>query len=244
MEISLRTLANKNSLKDNERKSESNVHYHTTYQSRRQILEELEGIGINTDAFSSLPMERLQELLTNLQNMIKANPEGRKPGRPRSTDIQLQSLSETDKKILRHLLSSNGYVSSLTLAKQLDIPLSTVQRRRKRLESNFIERNYSLKVERFGWRIATLFISTANGSTSVAGKEILEMADTIISVTRTLGENTMDLKVDLIFRTNQQLLSLIDRIKSHEGVRNVFWSESVESIGKSNKCYQEIIDSY
>jgi len=213
------------------------------YQSRHEILGQLESLGVDTDAFSSLPMEKLSELLDSLQNLIKASSMHRRPGRPKNNGEYFPVLSGPDKKILKHLFSSNGYVSSLMLSRELGIPLSTVQRRRKRLESHLVERHYSLKVEKFGWRIATLFVSTTNGKTAIVGKDILEMSNTVTSVTRTLGENTIDIKAEVIFRTNQELLLLIDRIKSCDGVRNVFWSESVESVGRNNDCYQKVLDS-
>ncbi|MEM2140538.1 Lrp/AsnC family transcriptional regulator [Nitrososphaera sp.] len=218
-------------------------HAASKHQSRHEILGELESLGVDTDAFSSLPMENLSELLDSLQNLVRASSMHRRPGRPKNNGEYIPVLSEPDKKILRHLFSSNGYVSSLMLSRELGIPLSTVQRRRKRLESNLVERHYTLRVEKFGWRTATLFVSTTNGKTAIVGKDILDMSNTVTSVTRTLGENTIDIKVEVIFRTNHELLLLIDRIKSCDGVRNVFWSESVESIGRNSDCYRQVIDS-
>lgn len=208
--------------------------------SRREILEELESMGVETSNFDSLSMEELDELLSNLQNLCRVNAQVGERHRARNAN-QTPILSEKDKKILRHLLSSDGHVSSLVLSKELDIPLSTAQRRRKRLEVDLIERNYSLRVEKFGWRTATLFIST-DGNTSSLGREILENNDSVISATRILGQNGTDLKIDLIFKTNKDLLLVIDHIKSLDGVGNVTWSESVESIGKNRKYCQTIID--
>lgn len=209
--------------------------------SRKEILLELESMGVETIKFDSLSIEELGILLTNLQNLVKANTPFEERHRGINSNQQIPILSEADKKILKLLLSSDGHVSSLVLSKKLEIPLSTTQRRRKRLEANLIERNYLLKGERFGWRMATLFVS-ANGNTSSLGKKILETNDTVISVTRTLGENGIDLCIDLIFRTNEDLLLLIDKIKSLDGVRNVIWSESVESMGKNSAYYERIID--
>jgi predicted transcriptional regulator len=47
-------------------------------------------------------------------------------------------LSDVDKKMLQTLLASSGRVSSLALSRKLEIPLTTIQRRRKRLESEFL----------------------------------------------------------------------------------------------------------
>jgi hypothetical protein len=121
--------------------------------------------------------------------------------------------------------------------------MTTVQRRRKRLESDLVERNYLLKAERLGWRTATLYITSENGSSIAIGKKILEMNEMVSSVMRNMGENDMDIRVELFFRTNIELASILELIKSIKGVRNVVWSESIELIGKNDGCYQKIIDS-
>ncbi len=209
------------------------------------MIDELEIMGVDTDALEPLSMEAIGTLLNGLRNLVAAHQHqhDRKRGRPRSTGEFVPILSSADKKIIHHLFSSEGHVTSLTLAKELDIPLSTIQRRRKRLESNLIERNYSLRVERLGYRAATLFISTSDGKTAAVGKEILDMDQMVTCVTKTLGENAMDLKADVIFKTNAELLSLIERIKATDGVRDISWSESIEVIGRSSKPYQLLIES-
>ncbi|HVX02271.1 MAG TPA: winged helix-turn-helix transcriptional regulator, partial [Nitrososphaera sp.] len=101
--------------------------------SRDEILAEFREMGVTDNVFSSVPTNTLARLLENIKS---AATEQRYPkvhsGSPGSPPI----LSTVDKKILKALLSSTGGVSSLTLSKELDIPLSTVQRRRKRLEAN------------------------------------------------------------------------------------------------------------
>ncbi|HXV45585.1 MAG TPA: winged helix-turn-helix transcriptional regulator, partial [Nitrososphaera sp.] len=90
-----------------------------------------------------------------------------------TTPISLRRLTESDKQIMRSLLASRGKVSSVELARKLEIPLTTIQRRRKRLESEFLEVAYSLKLDKLGWRKADLLISTSSGRASAIGKELL-----------------------------------------------------------------------
>jgi hypothetical protein len=75
------------------------------------------------------------------------------------------------------------------------------------------------------------------------GKNILEMDDMVTSVSRVLGENSSDLMVEIIFRTNMELASIIDNIKSKEGVKDVIWNENLGVIGKNNACYTKIIEA-
>jgi DNA-binding Lrp family transcriptional regulator len=71
-------------------------------------------------------------------------------------------LSLSDKEILKVLLSpENGSKrSSSLLASKLGIPQTTIQRRKKRLEKEFLTSTYTLDLEKFGWRHVDLLIST------------------------------------------------------------------------------------
>jgi hypothetical protein len=71
----------------------------------------------------------------------------------------LRRLTEADKHILGSLLGSSGRVSSVELARKLEIPLTTIQRRRKRLESEFLEVDYSLRLDKLGWKCRPIDIN-------------------------------------------------------------------------------------
>ena len=55
-----------------------------------------------------------------------------------------------------------------------------------------------------------------------------------MAVTRMIGEHTIDLRVEVFVRDNSKLLNLIEEIKTMKGVRDVVWTEVVESIGKNS----------
>lgn len=214
--------------------------------SKEEILSELESLSINTDSIESLPENVLRELLTGLKNLTSQFYQGRRGRPPKSeTEVALEPpiLSSADKKILKSLIASSCNVSSLTLSRDLGIPLSTVQRRRKRLEANLIETMYHLKLEKFGWRNATLFVTTASASAKQIGEEIMSWDKEVISAKRCMGENSADLQIEIIFRTNKELCDIMERVKSIEGVRNVSWSESIESIGRNTTFYERIVES-
>lgn len=213
------------------------------YQSRSEILEAFEDLGVDISAFDSLSIEDLNNLLNNLRNLVDVHRFQKKPGRPKNNEQSALLLSSSDKKILHHLFSSQGRTSSQSLSKALDIPISTIQRRRKRLETNLIERRYVIRAEKLGWRTASLFISIVNGRTTEVGKEILKTSNMVTTVTRVLGENVMDLRADVLFKTNMELVSFIELIKSIEGVKNVIWGESLEMIGKNDTFYETVINS-
>lgn len=210
--------------------------------SRRDVLAELQMLGVNTDSFEQMSIEALQDLLMGIKGIIDSRLVPKR-GRPKSTGEFVPVFSQSDKKILQQLVGSSGRVSTLALSRQLDIPMSTIQRRRIRLEKNIIDMNYTLKLKSLGWRTGTLLVSASDGKADLLGRQILEMDDMVASVTRIVGENTMDLKVEVVFKKTEEFLSLIDRIKALGGEKKMFWGESVNLIGKNVKCYQKVIES-
>ena len=150
-------------------------------------------------------------------------------------------LSEVDKKMLESLLASSGKVSSLALSRKLDIPLTTIQRRRKRLESEFLEVAYTLRLDKLGWRKADLLVATYKGTTSAVGKDLLSN-NAITRVCRSIGEHTIDLHAEVVFKNNTELLNTIEWIKSLDGVKDVIWTEPVQEVGKNSGISFEIID--
>jgi DNA-binding Lrp family transcriptional regulator len=149
-------------------------------------------------------------------------------------------LSAVDKRMLQTLLASSGRVSSLALSRKLEIPLTTIQRRRKRLESEFLEVAYSLKLDKLGWRKADLLISTSSGRASAIGKELLSH-NSITRVCRSIGEHTIDLHAEIVFKNNTELLHVIEWIKALEGVADVVWTEPVEVVGKKQPVPDQIL---
>jgi DNA-binding Lrp family transcriptional regulator len=139
-------------------------------------------------------------------------------------------LSDLDTRMLRLLLNSGGEIPTNELSLQLGVPLSTVQRRRKRLEETYLIRTYSLDPMKFGYRRIDLLIYTEGGQTMNIGKELLKREE-VTSAFRTIGEHTIDLRVEVFVKDNGVLLDLLEEVKAMKGVRDVIWTEVVATIG-------------
>jgi len=163
---------------------------------------------------------------------------------PREKKIHTIELSGVDRKLLKILLEPNGgsiSKSSQDLATKLGVPLSTVRRRRKRLERDFLKIHYVLDIEKFGWRRVDFFISVKNGMMNAIAKRLMELDD-VTYIGRSIGEHTIDLRVETIVKDNSVLLDLLEEIKGMEGVRDVVWSEIVSVFGRKISIPSSIID--
>lgn len=156
---------------------------------------------------------------------------------------KVNRLSDTDKEILKVLLSPGDGIkhSSLLLAKKLGIPITTIQRRKKRLEEEFLTSSYTLNVERFGWRRVDLLIYTRNGKTDPVANKLLENEE-VVYVGKSIGEHTIDLRVEIIVRDNAELLDILEKVKAMDGVNDVVWSEIVQVVGTKRSIPSRIID--
>lgn len=163
--------------------------------------------------------------------------------KPPTAAAPLRKLSLIDKKLLKILLQPNGRISSHTLAAELGIPRTTVQRRRNFLEKNFLEFAYSLKLAELGYRRVDLLIYTGGGDTVQIANKLLEREE-VVYVGRSIGEHTIDLRAEVIIRDNSQLLDMLEQIKAMSSVKDVIWSEIVKIVGKKRSVPSTIIDEF
>ena len=138
-------------------------------------------------------------------------------------------LTNSDKKMLKMLLTAKERCSVLSIAKELDIPMTTVQRRRKKLEDQVLLSRFILRYEKFGLRKMTLLISVNKGTPTTIGQLLLQQ-EGIISVSRIIGANKANLRAEALFHDNVQLLRIIDNVKSLEHVEHVTWTEVIEVV--------------
>ena len=151
-------------------------------------------------------------------------------------------ISQIDRKILKILLTPNGQQKSTkSISAKLGIPVTTIRRRRKRLESKFLKIHYVLDIEKFGWRRVDFFVSIRNGMVNAVAKKLMEWDD-VTYVGKSIGEHTIDLRVETIVKDNSVLLDLLEQIKGMEGVKDVVWSEIVSVVGRKISIPLSIID--
>lgn len=151
-------------------------------------------------------------------------------------------LSSIDRKLLKILLSPNvESKSTMSISKKLKIPVTTIRRRRRRLESEFLRIHYVLDIEKFGWRRVDFFISIMQGKINQVANSLVEF-DQVTYVGKSIGEHTIDLRIEAIVKDNSVLLNLLEKIKGMDGVKDVIWSEIVSVVGRKISIPPSVID--
>jgi DNA-binding Lrp family transcriptional regulator len=142
-------------------------------------------------------------------------------------------LDSINIKIISELVG-NPAISSLSLANKLDLPLSTLQRRRARIEKVFIKKTYSFNFKSFGGRIGDLSVNVDKGkSMEIAQNLLKKYVNNIISCdTRINSQHNVSARI--IYKDTSELHNLIESIRMMDYVTGVDWSEMVEVLGDNN----------
>lgn len=138
-------------------------------------------------------------------------------------------LDELDIQIIALLL---GGQNNKEISQSIKVPLSTVQRRSRRIFENNVVRN---KIEP---NYAHLGLSKGLLHLYVNGRDALEVAedltklDGITSVSLHIGNS--DVVGEIIYKNSIDVLNAISNTKTIDGVERVVWSEEVMSLPVPN----------
>ena len=131
-------------------------------------------------------------------------------------------IDDTDKKIIELLLSNHD---NSTIAKKLKIPLSTIQRRtRKLFEKELVSTKVELNYEKLGYKRGLLHVYLQKGLMQQIGELIVKKRG-MLSVSVHVGNS--DLVALFVYRDSKDLIETMSEIKEIEGVDRVLWSEEV-----------------
>lgn len=129
---------------------------------------------------------------------------------------------EIDIKILGLLLIGKN---NKEISTEIGIPLSTIQRRVRRLIfSGIIETQTRLNYKILGYRSGLLHIYLKNGDAQGISQIILKIKN-VTSVEIHVGNS--DILGHIIYKESEDLLNIISQIKKMESVERVLWSERV-----------------
>jgi DNA-binding Lrp family transcriptional regulator len=149
-------------------------------------------------------------------------------------------MDDTNIKIVNELLN-NPDVRSKDISTKLRVPLSTIQRRRTKLEKTVLKKNYELNLGLLGWRIADLYLSVEKGKSKEVGMKLLTRPQVML-VSVHMGDPSVDLVAEVFYKSSSELHDIMESVKAMNFVRSVEWSEIVSIVGQNKTAVLGIFD--
>jgi hypothetical protein len=97
-----------------------------------------------------------------------------------------------------------------------------------------------LDIEKFGWRRVDFFISIMPGKVDPVANALVKLDD-VIYVGKSIGEHTINLRIETIIKDNSVLLNLLEQIKAMDGVKDVIRSEIVSVVGRKIQFHRRLL---
>lgn len=139
-------------------------------------------------------------------------------------------------RIIEELLN-NGDIISSEIALKLNIPLSTIIRRRGILEKlSVLKKNYTVDIKMLGMRFCEVSVGTKKGSSKKVLDEIYNVhSKNIIDMSLRIGDPEIDISFRIVYNDSVPLFYLLEELKKNQFVHKVSWSEDIAE-KKNNKA--------
>jgi DNA-binding Lrp family transcriptional regulator len=132
---------------------------------------------------------------------------------------------ELDMEIVALLVSGKD---NKQIANEVKVPLSTIQRRTRRLfEKNAVKSRIEPNYRQLGYNKGVVHLYINNVDTMAVSQKLAEIQG-VVSVSIYIGKS--DIVGDIIYRNSMEVLDLIAKCKRIEGVIKVVWSEEVYTL--------------
>jgi DNA-binding Lrp family transcriptional regulator len=159
------------------------------------------------------------------------------PKRAFNNSLKLDAL---DIKIIRELVV-NPEISSLKMGKKFGIPLSTVRRRKAKLDASVITKKYVIDTQELGWRKAEILMVVENGKADYVAQVLIQKFDNI--TTASMRINSGNLAVSVTYKNSDELHELLEKIRRVPDITSMQWTEIVREIGDENQRLANLVFS-
>ena len=131
-------------------------------------------------------------------------------------------IDRIDAKVLDLLVQNHN---NKHISKSLKIPLSTIQRRvRKLIEKGYVISKNHINFTKFGFKSGSVHIYLDDGNVNT----ILEKVSKLKGVTALeVHIGNSDIIAGVVYKEGRELLNIIGSIKKMEGVERIVWSERI-----------------
>lgn len=132
------------------------------------------------------------------------------------------NVDDNDLKIIDLML--HGY-SNLEISNRLDKPVSTIQRRTRKIQQNgIVTTKTQLNYKLLGFKAGLVHVYLSDGNIDEIADKVYSL-NGITSVEIHIGNS--DILGNVIYKEGKGLLNTIAAIKKMKGVKQVIWSERV-----------------
>jgi DNA-binding Lrp family transcriptional regulator len=148
-------------------------------------------------------------------------------------DSQKFPFDSIDINIIRELLVKAD-INNVDIASKYKVPISTIQRRRKRLVDSILEKKYLIDITKRGLRTGIILANVERGKAKEVAKMILERhkSNAISSSIRINDQNNV--MTEIIYNTSSELYNILEQVKNIPYVSSATWSELVEVVGNND----------
>jgi DNA-binding Lrp family transcriptional regulator len=145
----------------------------------------------------------------------------------------LTLVDNVNLKIIEELMK-NPSTSSSSLATKLQIPLSSLQRRRAKLEKSLLIKAYRINLKASGGKMGDIVINVDKGKSKEVAATILKRYKSNVMNVSTRINSEHNVAAQIIYNDTAELHNLLENIKSIPYVTSLQWSEIVEIIGDNS----------
>jgi DNA-binding Lrp family transcriptional regulator len=153
-------------------------------------------------------------------------------------------FDNTNIKILENIIT-NPDVKSAEIAKKINVPLSTIQRRRARIEkSTMLQKKFEVDTKKIGLRTADMLIKVTKGQIENVASEIVRLhSKSILEISVRIGQLDFNLVVKVVYKDSDEIYEIIKTVNTFDYVESVQWSEIVRIIlRKENGLVENLLE--
>ena len=175
--------------------------------------------------------KRSRKNTNNIQNSHRNKNTRLRKSEFATTENPVIPLDKINIEILRNIIR-NPDIKSSEISEKIGIPLSTVQRRRSKLENSAIlKKNFESDFHRLGLRIADLLIKISKGDIETIVNEIVNLhSKSILEVTVRIGQPDINLAIRVAYKDNDEIYEIMRSFNTIETLDSIQWSEILKEV--------------
>jgi DNA-binding Lrp family transcriptional regulator len=145
----------------------------------------------------------------------------------------LTLVDDINLKIIEELIK-NPSTSSASLATKLRMPLSSLQRRRTKLEKSLLIKAYHIDLKASGGKMGDIVVNVDKGKSREVATNIIKNYKSNVMNVSTRINSEHNIAAQILYNNTAELHNLLENIRSIPYVTSLQWSEMVEMIGDNS----------